>query len=148
MHEPHLRVQSPGPTQSWIKPLGMRTGSSQGSREGSGRNRAGSRGCSEDTGVISRETESESSSVGSGSLQPHGLYGQWNSPGQKNRVGGLSLLQGIFPTQGWDPGLPHHRQIIYQLSHQGSAVRLKHVPKSLNLNLFSFNLIIPLLKLP
>ena len=32
----------------------------------------------------------------------------------------LSLLQGIFPTQGLDPGLPHCRQIFYQLSHKGS----------------------------
>ena len=32
----------------------------------------------------------------------------------------LSLLQGIFPTQGSNPGLPHCRRILYQLSHQGS----------------------------
>ena len=32
------------------------------------------------------------------------------------RVGSLSLLQGIFPTQGLNPGLPHCRQILYQLS--------------------------------
>ena len=32
----------------------------------------------------------------------------------------LSLLQGIFPTQGQNPGLLHCRQILYQLSHQGS----------------------------
>ena len=31
----------------------------------------------------------------------------------------LSLLQGIFPTQGPNPGLPHCRGILYQLSHQG-----------------------------
>ena len=31
-------------------------------------------------------------------------------------VGSLSLLQGIFPTQGFNPGLPHCRQILYQLS--------------------------------
>ena len=30
------------------------------------------------------------------------------------------LLQGIFPTQGSNPGLPHCRQMIYRLSHQGS----------------------------
>ena len=41
----------------------------------------------------------------------------WNSPGQNTAVGNLSLLQGIFPTQGLNPGLPHYRQIIYQLSH-------------------------------
>ena len=33
---------------------------------------------------------------------------------------GLSLLQGIFPTQGSNPGLPHCGQILYQLSHKGS----------------------------
>ena len=33
----------------------------------------------------------------------------------------LSLLQGIFPTQGSKPGLPHCRRILYQLSHQGSS---------------------------
>ena len=35
-------------------------------------------------------------------------------------VGSLSLLQGIFPTQGLNPGLPHCRQILYQLSHKRS----------------------------
>ena len=43
----------------------------------------------------------------------------WNSPGQNTEVGSLSLLQGIFPTQGSNPGLPNCRQILYQLSHQG-----------------------------
>ena len=37
------------------------------------------------------------------SLQPHGLYSPWNSPGQNTGVGSLSLLQGIFPTQGLNP---------------------------------------------
>ena len=37
---------------------------------------------------------------------------------QNTGVDRLSLLQGIFPTQGWNPGLPHCRQILYQLSHQ------------------------------
>ena len=53
--------------------------------------------------------ESESHSVVSNSLRPHGLYSPWNSPGQKSGVGSLSLLQGIFPTQGSNPGLPHRR---------------------------------------
>ena len=43
-----------------------------------------------------------------------------NSPGQNTGVGSLSLLQGTFPTQGLNPGLPHCRRILYQLSHQGS----------------------------
>ena len=49
--------------------------------------------------------ESESRSVVSSSLQPHGLYSAWNSPGQDTGVGSLSLLQGIFSTQGLNPGL-------------------------------------------
>ena len=54
---------------------------------------------------------SESPSVESDSLQPHGLYDPWNSPSQNTGVGSLSLLQGIFPTQGSNPGFPHHRQM-------------------------------------
>ena len=65
-------------------------------------------------------SESESHSVMSDSLGPHGLYSPWNSPGENTRMGSFSLLQGIFPTQGLNPGLPHCRQIIYQLSHKGS----------------------------
>ena len=42
----------------------------------------------------------------------------WNSPGQNTEVGSLSLLQGIFPTQGSNSGLPHCRQILYKLSYQ------------------------------
>ena len=53
-------------------------------------------------------------------LPPHRLYSPWNSPGQNAGVGGCSLLQGIFPTQGLNPVLPHCRQILYQLSHKGS----------------------------
>ena len=49
------------------------------------------------------------------SLQPHGPYSPWNSPGQNTGVGSCSILQGIFPTQG--------RQILYQLSHQGNLKR-------------------------
>ena len=42
-------------------------------------------------------------------------------------MGSLSLLQGIFPTQGSNPGLPHCRWILYQLSHQGSPGMLEWV---------------------
>ena len=42
-------------------------------------------------------------------------------------MGSLSLLQGIFPTQGLNPGLPHCRQILYQLSHQGSPQLLEWI---------------------
>ena len=66
----------------------------------------------------------ESCLVKSDSSQPHGLYSPWNSAGQNTGVGSLSLLQGIFPTQGLNPGLWHCRQILYQLSHKGSPRRL------------------------
>ena len=56
----------------------------------------------------------------SDSLRPHGLYSPWNSPGHNTGVGSLSLLQGVFLTQGLNPGLLHCRQILYQLSYQGS----------------------------
>ena len=71
--------------------------------------------------------ESESRSVVSDSLWPHGLYRPWHSPGQNTGVGGRSLLQGIFPTQGLNPGLPHCRQILHQLSHKGSLIRLSEL---------------------
>ena len=51
----------------------------------------------------------------------------WNSPGQNTGVGSCSLLQGIFPTQGSNPGLLHCRQILYQLSHKGSPRILEWV---------------------
>ena len=70
----------------------------------------------------------ESRSVVSSSLGPHGLYSPWNSPGQNTGVGSLSLLQGIFLTQGSDPGLLHCRWILYQLSHKGSPRILEWVP--------------------
>ena len=63
----------------------------------------------------------------SNSLWPHGLKSTWNSPGQNTGVGNLSLLQGIFPTQGSNPGLPHCRQILYQLSHKGGLRTLEWV---------------------
>ena len=62
--------------------------------------------------------KSESHSIISDSLRPHRVCSPWNSPGQNTGVGNLSLLQGIFPTQGSNPGLPHCRQILYQLSHK------------------------------
>ena len=70
---------------------------------------------------------SESHSLMSDSLQPHGLYSPWNSLGQNTQVGSHSILQGIFPTQGSNPGLPHCRQTLYQLSHKGSPRILEWV---------------------
>ena len=70
---------------------------------------------------------SESRSVMSDSLRPHGLYSPWSSPGQNTGVGSLSLLQGIFLTQELNLALLHCRQILYPLSYQGRP-------------LFSFNI--------
>ena len=43
---------------------------------------------------------------------------QWDSLGTNTGVGYRFLLEGIFPTQGSNPGLLHCRRILYQLSHQ------------------------------
>ena len=63
-----------------------------------------------------------SHSVVSDSFQPHRLQFPrllclWDSPGKKTGVGCHSILQGIFPTQGSNPGVLHCRQILYHLSH-------------------------------
>ena len=55
------------------------------------------------------------------------IYSPWNSPGQNTGVGSQSRLQGTSPTQGSNPGLPHCRTILYQLSHQGSSRILESV---------------------
>ena len=65
-------------------------------------------------------SESESCSGMSDSLRHHGLHSSWSSPGQNTGMGSLSFLQGIFSTQGLNPGLPHCRWILYQLSHKES----------------------------
>ena len=69
--------------------------------------------------------EKWSHSVVSDSLQPHGLQPTrllcpWDFPGSSPGVDCHFLLQGIFPTQGRNLGLPHCRQMLYCLSHQGS----------------------------
>ena len=70
-------------------------------------------------GIKPMSLVSLSHSVVSNSLQLHGLHSPGNSSGQNTGVDSLSLLQGIFPTQGSNPGLPNCRQILYQLSHKG-----------------------------
>ena len=60
-------------------------------------------------------------------VNPWTITVQWNSPGQNTRMGSRSLLQGIFPTQGLNPGLPHRSWILYQLSHQGSHIHSKKI---------------------
>ena len=54
-------------------------------------------------------------------------YSPWNSPGQNTGVDSVSRLQGIFPTQGSNLGLPHCGQILYHLSHKGSPRILEWV---------------------
>ena len=61
-------------------------------------------------------------SVTSNSFRPHGLQHArilcpWDSPGKNTGMGCCALLQGIFPTQGLNPGLLHGRQIFYCLRH-------------------------------
>ena len=56
----------------------------------------------------------ESHSVVSDLSWPHGLHSPWNSPGQNIGVG----------SQGLNPGLPHCRRILYQLSCKGSPRKL------------------------
>ena len=70
---------------------------------------------------------SESRSVVSDCLRPHGLYSSWNSPDQNTGIGSFSLLQGIFPTQESNQGLPHCRRILHQLNHKGSPRILEWV---------------------
>ena len=77
--------------------------------------------------VTVMQSESESRSVVSDSLQPYGLHIPCNSSGQNTGVGSLCLLQGIFPTQKSKPGLLHCRRILYQLSHKGSPRILEWV---------------------
>ena len=55
------------------------------------------------------------------------IYSPRSSPGPNTGVGSGSLLQEIFPTQGSNPALPHCRQVLYQLSHQGSPRILEWV---------------------
>ena len=73
--------------------------------------------------VNTTKHESESHTVVSDSLWPHGLYSPWNSPGQNTGLGILSPFQGIFPIQGLNPGLLRCRRILYQLSYQGSLIQ-------------------------
>ena len=77
-----------------------------------------------------KQSESESCSVVSHCLLHHGLYSPWNSPGQNTGVGSLFLPQGIFPSQGSNPGLPQGRWILYQLRHKGSPRILEWVAYS------------------
>ena len=54
-------------------------------------------------------------------------YGPWDSPGQNTGVGSLSVLQGIFPSQGLNLSLLPCMWIPYQLSYKGSLRTLEWV---------------------
>ena len=70
-----------------------------------------------------------SSSLGFQGLWPARLLCPWDFPVRNTGVGCHFLLQEIFPTQGLNPGLPHCRQMLYHLSHQGSCrCNLAHFP--------------------
>ena len=73
-----------------------------------------------------------SESLGSHGLWPTRLLHPWTFPGKSTGVGCNFLLQGIFPTQGLNPGLLHCR--LYRLSYQGSPLNalksLKYNPLS------------------
>ena len=58
------------------------------------------------------KSQSESRSVAFTSLQPHGLYSPWNSPGQNSGMGSHFLFQGVFSTQGSNQGLLHCRRFF------------------------------------
>ena len=65
---------------------------------------------------------------------PPGSSVHRDSPGKNTWVGCHALLQGIFPTQGLNPGLPHCREILYCLNQQGSPT----VDRSWKTNLITF----------
>ena len=76
-----------------------------------------------------------SHSVVSDSSEPHGLQPArllcpWGSSGKNTRVHCHALPQGIFPTQGLNPGLPNCKEILYGLSHQGNPRILEWVTDS------------------
>ena len=57
----------------------------------------------------------------------------WDFQGMHTGMGCHFLLQGIFPTQGLNPGLSYCRQTLYHLSHQGSLPGLP--PKITNISI-------------
>ena len=80
------------------------------------------------------ESERVSRSVVFDSLQSHGLQPArllcpWDSPGKNTGMGSHSLLQGIFPTQGSNPGLLHYRWSLNHMCYQGNPSKSKPDPK-------------------
>ena len=73
--------------------------------------------------------------LGSPALKADSLPTELQGKPKNTGMDSLSLLQGIFPTQELNWGLLHCRQILYQLSYQGS-------PKSPELLIYFFNIIL------
>ena len=71
------------------------------------------------------------------SLQADSLPAEPQGKPKNTGVGSLSLLQGIFPTQGLNPGLLHCSQILYQLSHKGSPISFMAACKLCSYHLLS-----------
>ena len=58
-----------------------------------------------------------------GSFQPRdSLPAELPGKPKNTGLGSRSFLQGICPTQGSNPGLPHCRRVLYHLSHKGSPI--------------------------
>ena len=93
--------------------------------------------------VLSHSVMSDSLRTMDCSLPGSFMYG--DSPGKNTGVGSLSILLEIFPTQELNQGLPHCRQILYQLSYQGSPSVSTDTPKypfsSLSVGKLSFSVI-------
>ena len=58
---------------------------------------------------------------------PSGSSVHGDSPGKNIGVGCYALFQGIFPTQGWNPGILPCRRVLYHLSHWGSPYTYTHI---------------------
>ena len=69
--------------------------------------------------ILGSESGNESRAVMPDSLWPHGLYSHRILHDRILEWVDSSLFQGIFPTQGSNPGPLHCRQSLYQLGHQG-----------------------------
>ena len=71
---------------------------------------------------------------------PTRLLGPWHFLGKSTGVGCHFLLQGIFPTQGSNPGFPHCKQTLYRLSHQEALKRHRQLKNIHNSQIYISNL--------
>ena len=70
---------------------------------------------------------------------PHGSSAHGDSPGKNTGVGCHALFQGIFPTCGWNPGLPYCRRILYLLSHLRSPMYAGSYTSTMTLSVNGLN---------